>query len=155
MEHTGELRGALSSAEEIGTPIDLLRRFTRTPLEVACEFSGATMRVATNSDVVSGRLGKFQGSGEKQSDSNAMWFWKIVVESECEVRDEYPNAQRMSQGGLAFVRIGHSSFLACDRQARHGISFISENLATNDTMFRQYFLPALISLSDESIESSL
>jgi hypothetical protein len=152
---TGELRGTSLSAEEVGTPIDLLKRFTRTPLEVACEFSGVAIRVATNSDVMSGRLRKFQGSGKKQNGGNAMWFWKIVVESECETYDEYPNAQRMNHGGLAFVRIGHRSFLACDRRARQGISFIAENLATNDRMFRQYFLPALMSLLDESIESSL
>jgi hypothetical protein len=61
----------------------------------------------------------------------------------------------MSHGGLAFVRVGHRSFLAYDRQARQGISFISETLVRNDKMFSQYLLPALMSLLNESIEASL
>jgi hypothetical protein len=59
----------------------------------------------------------------------------------------------MRHGGLAFVRLGRRSFLAYDCRARQGISFLSENLVTDETMFSRYFLPALKSLLDESVES--
>jgi len=153
VKQEAELRETLSSAEEIAIPIDLLKRFTRTPLEVAVELSGTTIRLATNSDVMRDRLSMFLPAAKIRC--NARLFWRIVVEAEHEACDESPKVHRMSHGGLAYVRIGHWSFLAYDWKAHRGVSFISENLASNEKMFSQYFLPALLSLLKESIEASL
>jgi hypothetical protein len=155
VKQEADVRETLSSAEEVAIPIDLLKRFTRTPFEVAFELSGTTIRLATNSDVMRDRLRMFLPSAKAESQCNARLFWRIVVEPEREACDESPGVHRMSHGGLAFVRVGHRSFLAYDRQARKGISFVSENLARNDKMFRRYFLPALMSLLNESIKASL
>ena len=145
----------LYSMEEVAIPIDLLKRFTPTPFEVTFELSGATIHLATNSDVMRDRLRMFQPSAKAESQRNARSLWRIVVEPEGEAYDESPSVHRLSHGELAFVRIGHTSFLAYDRQARQGISFISENLVRNEKMFRQCFLPALMSLLNESREASL
>jgi hypothetical protein len=155
VKQEADVREVLSSSEEIAAPIDLLKRFTPTPFEVAVVFSGTTFRLATNSDLVRDRLRMFLPSAKAESNGNAKLFWRIVVEPDPEPCDEFPAVHRMSHGGLAFVRVGHRSFLAYDRQARHGISFISENLVRNEKMFSQYFLPALMSLLNESIEASL
>lgn len=145
----------LDSMEEVAIPIDLLKRFTPTPLEVTFELSGATIHLATNSDVMRDRLRMFQSSANAESQRNAWSLWRIVVEPEREAYDESPSVHRLSHGELAFVKVGHTSFLAYDRQARQGISFISENLIRNEKMFRQCFLPALMSLLNESVEASL
>jgi hypothetical protein len=145
----------LSSLKEIAGPIDLLKRFTPTPFEVAFELSGTTIRLATNSDVMRDRLRMFQPSAKAESQRNAWSLWRIVVEPEREANDESPSVYRLSHGELAFVRVGPRSFLAYDRRARQGISFISENLVRNETMFKRYYLPALMSLLNESIEASL
>ena len=155
MKQEADVREMLSSSEEIAAPIDLLKRFTPTPFEVAAGFSGTTLRLATNSDLLRDRLRMFLPSAKAESDCNAELFWRIVVEAERESCDEFPSVHRVSHGGLAFIRVGRRSFLAYDRQARQGISFISENLVRNEKMFGQYFLPALMSLLNEPIEASL
>jgi len=144
----------LYSMEEVANPIDLLKRFTPTPFEVTFELSGATIHLATNSDVMRDRLRMFQPSAKAESQRNAWSLWRIVVEPEREACDESPKVHRLSHGELVFVKVGHTSFLAYDRQARQGISFISENLIRNEKMFRQCFLPALMSLLNESVEAS-
>ena len=145
----------LHSMEEVAIPIDLLKRFTPTPLEVTFELSGATIHLATNSDVMRDQLRMLEPSAKRESLRNERLFWRIVVEPEREAYDESPSVHRLSHGELAFVKVGHTSFLAYDRQARQGISFISENLIRNEKMFRQCFLPALMSLLNESVEASL
>ena len=145
----------LYSMEQVAIPIDLLKRFTPTPFEVTFELSGATIHLATNSDVMRDQLRMLQPSAKRESQGNGTLFWRIVVEPEREAYDESPSVHRLSHGGLAFIRIGHRSFLAYDRQARQGISFISENLVRDEKMFNQCFLPALISLLNESREASL
>ena len=153
MKQEADVRETLSSAEEIAIPIDLLKRFTRTPLEAAFELSGTTIRLATNSDAMIDRLRMFLPPAKARC--HAKLSWRIVVEPEGEACDESPSVHRMSHGGLAYVRIGHRSFLAYDWQARQGISFISENFASNEKTFSQRFLPALMSLLNESIDASL
>jgi hypothetical protein len=77
-----------------------------------------------------------------------------VAESEGDV--EPVSASRihnLSRDGVSFISLGQKSFLACDRQARRGICFIPQNLVTDEGRFRQHFLPALISLLKESIET--
>jgi hypothetical protein len=145
----------LYSMEQVAIPIDLLKRFTPTPFEVTFELSGATIHLATNSDVMRDQLRMLEPSAKRESQRNERLFWRIVVEPEREAYDESPSVHRLSHGGLAFIRIGHRSFLAYDRQARQGISFISENLVRDEKMFNQCFLPALISLLNESREASL
>jgi hypothetical protein len=155
VKHEADVHETLYSPEEVAIPIDLLKRFTPTPFEVTFELSGATIHLATNSDVMRDRLRMFQPSAKAKSQRNERSVWRIVVEPEGEAYDESPSVHRLSHGELAFVRVGHTSFLAYDRQARQGISFISENLVRNEKMFSQCFLPALMSLLNESREASL
>jgi hypothetical protein len=153
VKQEADARETLSSAEEITLPIDLLKRFTRTPLAAVFELSGTMIRLATNSDAMRDRLRMVLPSAK--AGCHAKLFWRIVVEPEREAYDESPSVHRMSHGGLAYVRIGNRSFLAYDWQARQGVSFVSENLASNEKMFSEYFLPALMSLLNESIKASL
>src|SRR5579864_1029989 len=115
--------------EQVAIPIDLLKRFTPTPFEVTFELSGATIHLATNSDVMRDQLRMLQPSAKRESQGNGTLFWRIVVEPEREAYDESPSVHRLSHGGLALVR--------------------------NEMMFNQCFLPALISLLNESREASL
>jgi hypothetical protein len=88
----------LDSMEEVAIPIDLLKRFTPTPLEVTFELSGATIHLATNSDVMRDRLRMFQSSAKAESQRNAWSLWRIVVEPEREAYDESPSVHRLSHG---------------------------------------------------------
>jgi hypothetical protein len=85
------------------------------------------------------------------------FFWRVVAETEDDFapHPEPVSVQRLSHDGLSFVNIGRNSFLACDRHARRGVSFISQSLVTDENRFSRYFLPALISLMGEAIKASL
>jgi hypothetical protein len=55
----------------------------------------------------------------------------------------------VSDDGISFVTIGRRSFLAYDDRTRRGISFVSEGLIRDPTLFVETFLPGFLSLLPE------
>jgi hypothetical protein len=135
---------------------DLLKRFTPTPIENMFDLRGATVKLETNSQVLADRLLCSLRRRVSETSTVPDFVWRIVVEpdGEFEVRG-MASDHRLSHQGLSFVTIGQKSFLASDLQTREGVAFISENIASNETLFRQYFLPELIALVKESLEGAV
>lgn len=136
---------------------DVLKRFIPTQVECALELHGTTFTVATNCQVLANRLLDAFARSASEVVSPRTVAWRVVVEPDdhLEVATTFLSGHRWSHGGLALVTIGPKHFLAFDLQAHQGISFISQNLAHNDGPFREYFLPAMLSLLNESIETPL
>jgi hypothetical protein len=134
---------------------DLIKRFTETPLETMLGLFGTNIRLETNCQAVADQLRRALTSCTTSALVAPDFILRVIAESEDDPEFEtVPTVHRLSHNGLSFVSLGYKSFLACDRQARQGISFISQNLVTDEKRFSQHFLPALISLLTESIEAS-
>ena len=129
--------------------IDLVNRFVVTHLQGTFNVSGKVISLATNCPDLVNRIANLAPEcGEADVDCS----WRIVTEPEpdevlkslalksCYVRDD----------GISFVTIGRFSFLAYDERTRRGISFISERLIRDPTLFVEAFLPAFLTLLPEA-----
>jgi hypothetical protein len=134
-------------------PEDLVKRFTGTPFEVTFPLLGTTIRLMTNSRVVTDR---FAACGQVKSDLPTEFQCRLVAEDidDPALADGRPSVTRVRNNGLSLINIGQKSFLALDFDGRTAVSFVSERLITNETLFRSYFLPALTLLFQGS-ESTL
>jgi hypothetical protein len=145
-------RERFALAKEGGMPqTDLIKRFTETSLETTFWLPDTSIRVQTNCQAVADQLGR----APAPSTTNAPDFvLRIVGESDEDVEPGPASGiHHLSHDGLSFINLGQKSFLACDRQARQGICFIPRTLVTDEVRFSQHFLPALISLLKESLET--
>jgi hypothetical protein len=134
---------------------DFIKRFTPTPIETTLELAGARIRLETNCQAAADQLRRALNPSTTGTPDVTDFVLRVVAESEDDLEFEVaPPVHRLSHNGLSFASLGQKSFLACDRQARHGICFISPNLVTDERRFSQHFLPALISLLTESVETS-
>jgi hypothetical protein len=133
---------------------DLMKRFTETTLETMFWVSGANVCVETNCQTVLDQLERALTPGTRSALDAPDFVLRIVAESEedFELGPASP-VHHLSHDGLSFISLGQKSFFVCDRQAGRAICFISLNLATDDGQFSQQFLPALVSLLKESIET--
>jgi len=134
---------------------DLMKRFTETPFESVLGLSGQRIRVQTNSQAVADQLQRTL----TPSPSSALQFPDFVLRVVVEFDDDLdleraPTIYRLSHDSLSFLSLGQKSFLACDREAREGICFISQKLLIDEEQFSSYVLPAVISLVKESIGPS-
>jgi hypothetical protein len=133
---------------------DLVKRFTETPLEAQLELLGTNIRVETNCQAIADKLSHALAPSTVEHSHVSNFVLRVVVEAD---EDSEPTADfevlRMSHGGVSFITMGQKTFIACDRQAQLGISFISQNFLTDEEQFQGRFLPALIQLLSESIEA--
>jgi hypothetical protein len=77
--------------------------------------------------------------------------WRIVTEPGTdEVLESVAlSNRRISDDGISFVTLGQRSFLAYDERTHRGISFLSEGLVRDPTLFVDLFLPGFLSLLPE------
>jgi hypothetical protein len=131
---------------------DVIRRFAETPLETILGLSGINIRLKTNCQPLADQLRRALTPFPASSLDTPDFTLRVVAESEDDPELEvHPTVHHLSHDGLSFISLGRNSFLACDRQARQGISFVSRNLLTDEAQFNRCFLPALIQLLKESI----
>ena len=135
--------------------IDLLKRFTPTPIKTTVLFCGIIVRLETNCAAVNSQL--LDALALKPvADSGPLCFvWKLVVEPsefEDELETEPFEAHALTHLGLRLVQISRQTFLACDPAVREGFSFISADLANNRSRFQRHFAPALLSLMENVAE---
>jgi hypothetical protein len=139
------------------TTIDFIKRFTPTPFAATFALPATSIRVETNCRAVVDRLLNVFAPADLNDSDRPGFVWRIVAESENDLEPvaESSSVHGLSYAGLSYISLGQKSFLACDRQARRGLSFISQNVVADEKLFSQCFLPALISLMNESEKESI
>lgn len=134
--------------------VDLVKRFSPTPLAANVPLNGVLVRVATNNSRVLDRLrAEAAGSGVNNRFAPTVDL-RIVVEGETDAPGIESAQHSFTYDGLSFVRIANQSFFAADRQTRSGISFLARNLIEEDRLFAECVLPALVSILDEMKEQA-
>lgn len=132
-------------------------RFVPTPVEADYTVSGAVVRVQTNCQAVADQLSGALASAAAGGAEVPRFICKVVTDSDTGVDPavESLGMDRMAHNGLAFIRMGHETFIAADRDSQEAIAFIPESLVRDARFFRDFFVPALISLFDEFDEAAL
>jgi hypothetical protein len=130
--------------------VDLLKRFTPTLITSTVVIDGLAVRVETNCATVMAQIFDGLALSPVEDSRQPCFVWRIVVEAS-ESRDHdidswCPHA--ISGKELSLIHINRQNFLACDQRTREGISFISDDLAHDQSRFRRYFVPALLSLME-------
>jgi hypothetical protein len=122
---------------------DLIKRFSSTAYEATLMLDNISVRVATNNSLVLDRLHSRECLRKELPDSPVA-HWRVVVEEDVDLPMGNSRVCGLAHDGLIFVRIAHGGFLAADRQARFGISFVAAEFVENDRLFSQYYFPALL-----------
>jgi hypothetical protein len=134
-------------------PIDLVNRFALTHLECTVNVSGKLISLATNCPELLRQIADLAPECGEADIGQPDCSWRIVIEPEEPEMDELlksaSSSRYVSDEGLSFVTIGRRSFLAYDERTRRGISFVSEGLIRDPTLFAESFLPGLLSLLPE------
>jgi hypothetical protein len=136
-------------------PIDLVNRFALTPLQGTFNLSGKVISLATNCADLLSRLANLAPECGQADVGQPGCSWRIVTESETDevLKSVALTSRYVSDDGISFVTIGRRSFLAYDERARRGISFITEGLIRDPTLFVEAFLPGFLSLLPEGKRS--
>jgi hypothetical protein len=132
--------------------LDLVKRFSPTPLAAILKLNGMMVRVATNDHLLLDRLRVASAASGVEISEPTTVDWRIVVERDGGASDIEFALNGFTHDGLSFIRISRGSFLAGDCRARRGISFVDSDLITEEHLFGQYFLPALMSMLGEMKE---
>jgi hypothetical protein len=136
--------------------VDLLKRFTPTLITTTVVIDGLAVRVETNCATVIAHMLDGLGLAPVTDSRQAGFVWRIVVEpsesQDTDIDSWCPHA--ISGKELSLIHINRQNFLACDQRTREGISFISDDLAHDQSRFRRYFVPALLSLMEPRGEAA-
>ena len=131
-------------------PIDLVNRFALTHLQRTFNVSGKVVSLATNCPDLLSRIANLAPECREAEVGQLDCSWRIVTEPEMdEVLKSALRSRYVSDDGISFVTIGRRSFLAYDDRTRRGISFVSEGLIRDPTLFVETFLPGFLSLLPE------
>jgi hypothetical protein len=132
--------------------VDLLKRFTPTPVTASVLLAGVAVRLETNCVALIFELLEALGVAPAPDPAVPFFIWRIVVEPPgiAEFETESFDPHTFSYEELSLIHLSRRSFVACDRGAREGIAFLSANLANHPSQFRRYFVPALLSMMQHS-----
>ena len=135
-------------------PIDLVKRFALTHLQCTFNVSGKMISLATNCPDLLNRIASLAPECGEADGGELDCSWRIVTEPEIdEVLKSALRSSYVSDDGISFVTIGRRSFLAYDDRTRRGVSFVSEELIRDPTLFVETFLPGFLSLLPEGKRS--
>jgi hypothetical protein len=129
---------------------DPLRRFTPTPHVVHIRVMRRTIRLETNSRKVLTQVRRAFECRENPHEA-PQFVWKIVSENKDCLKLPWPEMTAFSDGNLRYVNIGQRSFIAVDLESREAVSFVSEELATDDVGFSGVFLATLFYLTASAL----
>jgi stage V sporulation protein SpoVS len=132
-------------------PIDLVNRFALTHLHGTFNVFGKVISVATNCPDLLGRIADLARECGQADVGQPDCSWRIVTEPKTDEASKAVavSSRRISDDGISFVTIGQYSFLAYDERTRKGVSFLSEALVSDRTLFVEAFLPGFLSLLPE------
>jgi hypothetical protein len=130
---------------------DYLRRFTPTPYATALPVMGRTVRLESNSEKILAHaeqlFARYPGSPQGQP----QFLWRIVSESDFEMRSPWPRRSAFSDHGLRYAEFGQRNFLAVDLEAREAIAFLSAGLVEDKLGFTSPFLDNLFCMTAGSL----
>jgi hypothetical protein len=128
--------------------IDRVNRFTSTPLQSMFNWSGKVLALATNSSILLDRIANLTPQCTQICGGQIDCSWRIVTEPEGDEGLEFDalSSRCVGDEGISFVTIGRRSFLAYDERTRRGISFVSERIVREPSLFVRVFLPGFASL---------
>jgi hypothetical protein len=129
-------------------PIDLVNRFAPTHLQGTFNLFGKVISLATNCPDLLSRIANLAPECGEADVAELDCSWRIVTEPETDEasRSAAFSCRHVSDDGISFLTIGRCSFLAYDERTRKGISFLSEGLVRDPTLFVETFLPGFLSL---------
>jgi hypothetical protein len=129
-------------------PIDLVNRFAPTHLQSTFNVSGKLISLATNCPDLLRRMAKLAPECGEADLGQLDCSWRIVTEPETDevLKSTALRSRYVRDDGISFVTLGQRSFLAYDERTRRGISFLSEELVRDPTLFVETFLPGFLSL---------
>lgn len=126
--------------------VDLVQRFSPTPLVAILRLNGISARVATNDQLLLDRFRVESTDLVEGCRKTPTAHWRIVVEVDAAAASGEFALHSFEHDGLSFTRIAERSFLAFDRQTQSGISFVNSALIQEERLFSKYFLPAFVSI---------
>jgi len=137
-------------------PIDLVNRFALTHLECTFNVSGKVISLATNCPDLLSQIARIAPEYREADVGRRDCSWRIVTEPEMDegLKSLAVSSRYVSDDGISFVTIGRRSFLAYDERTHRGISFVSEGLIRDPTLFVETFFPGFLSLLLESRRES-
>lgn len=130
---------------------DPLRRMAPTPFLTDLSVMGRTVRLETNSPIVLDRTQHLFARYRRAPGGPCEFLWKIVCESNPDVRPPWPEISAFSDKDLRFVSFGQHSFLAIDLAAREAVGYLAEGLLADEGGFASPFLSTLFILTAGSL----
>ncbi len=128
---------------------DLVKRFSCTPLSAILTLNNKCVRVETNHPLVLRHL-QVESHRPGTIPETPVAQWRIVVEDEINLPIANFPFYGLAHEGLAFIRIAHDgliangAFLAADRQAGLGVSFVATEFVKQEDLFTRHYVPALL-----------
>lgn len=138
------LRSRNSATTTSAMTPDPTKRFSSTVYEATLVLNNMSVRVATNNQQLLDRLHSRSGGSPTEVGDSVVAHWRVVVEEDVDLSMGNLRVYGLAHDGLIFVRIAHRGFLAADRQAHFGISFVAAEFVENDSLFGQYYFPAFL-----------
>ncbi|MGH9326460.1 MAG: hypothetical protein ACRD2B_07225 [Terriglobia bacterium] len=142
----------LTGTQAAAKHVDLLRRFTATPLAVSVKLMGRNLRLETNCDRVFSRVVRLFERYPRVDSGPCHFLWRIVSDKSSGLRPPWPEMIGFSCPGLRYVNLGQRSFFAVDIEAREAIAFISEELVQDGPGFSSVFLATLFDLTTGALD---
>ena len=130
---------------------DYLRRFTPTPYATALPVMGRTVRLESNSQKILAHAEELFAPYPGSPHGQPQFLWRIVCQSDVEIRPPWPKRSAFSDHGLRYAEFGQRNFLAVDLEAREAIAFLAEGLAEDKLGFTSPFLDNLFCMTAGSL----
>jgi hypothetical protein len=130
---------------------DYLRRFTPTPYATALPVMGRTVRLESNSQKILAHAEELFAPYPGSPHGQPQFLWRIVCQSDVEIRPPWPKRSAFSDHGLRYAEFGQKNFLAVDLEAREAIAFLAEGLAEDKLGFTSPFLDNLFCMTAGSL----
>ncbi len=138
---------ALLELPEYGDPLDILRRFTPTPLRTRFSIPAATVMVETNDFSLLPALPLETSNSDIPS---AKLEWKLVRDRD--VRGLLQETVILHSGQVTIVAMGAACLLGVDHERRELLCFIGGDV--DQRTFQEFLVPMLCRLSEQAIQSA-
>jgi hypothetical protein len=130
---------------------DYLRRFTPTPYATALPVMGRTVRLESNDQKILAHAEELFSPYPGSPHGRPQFLWRIVSQSDVEMRAPWPKRSAFSDRGLRYAQFGQRNFLAVDIEAREAIAFLADDLAEDKLGLTSPFLDNLFCLTAGSL----
>jgi len=129
---------------------ELMGLNTRTPFVLHLSLLGCTIRAETNSPTILdhiARLGKDPDEGRARPHE---FLWRLVSDPDAVSHPPWPLPLALADGALRLVTFGQCNFIAVDFNNRVAVAFLADELARDESGFRDVFFTALCRLTAEA-----